>query len=93
MKVCLVCKINFTKTTNSSRICLLLYMSNKLSDKEFIQKYAKEQYERYPEILEREQKLSYDLEKMMMKRQNTINLEAKKQDKPCISSSSSCSAD
>jgi hypothetical protein len=68
-------------------------MSNKLSDKEFMQKYAKEQYERYPEILEREQKLSYELEKMMMKRQNTINLEAKKQDKPCISSSSSCSAD
>lgn len=68
-------------------------MSNKLSDKEFMQKYAKEQYERYPEILEREQKLSYELEKMMMKRQNTINLEAKKQDKPCISSSSSCSTD
>ena len=67
-------------------------MSNKLSDKEFMQKYAKEQYECYPEILEREQKLSYELEKMM-KRQNTINLEAKKQDKPCISSSSSCSAD
>ena len=67
--------------------------SNILSDKEFIQKYAKEQYERYPEILEREQKLSYEIEKMMMNRQNTINLEAKKQDKPCISSSSSCKAD
>lgn len=64
-----------------------------LSDKEFMQKYAKEQYERYPEILEREQKLSYELEKMMMNRQNTINLDAKKQEKPCVSSSSSCNID
>ena len=64
-----------------------------LSDKEFMQKYAKEQYERYPEILEREQKLRNEIEKMMMNRQNTINLDAKKQEKPCVSGSSSCKTD
>lgn len=67
-------------------------MSNKLSDKEFMSMYAKWQYEQYPEILDRESKLNYEIDKMMMNRQN-INLEAKKQDKPCISSSSSCKTD
>lgn len=67
-------------------------MSNKLSDKEFMREYAKWQYEQYPEILDRESKLNYEIDKMMMNRQN-INLEAKKQDKPCISSSSSHNTD
>jgi hypothetical protein len=59
-----------------------------LSDEEFVRKYAKEQYERYPEIIENDIKLNNRIDKMMMNRQNTINLEAKKQDKPCISGSS-----
>lgn len=60
-----------------------------LSDEEFVRKYAKEQYDRYPEIIENDIKLNNRIDKMMMNRQNTINLDAKKQDKPCISSSSS----
>ena len=48
-------------------------MSNKLSDKEFMQEYAKWQYSQYPEILDREAKLNYEIDKMMNQRQNTIN--------------------
>lgn len=64
-------------------------MSNKLSDKEFMQEYAKWQYSQYPEILERESKLNYEIEKMMNQRQNTINKQDAKLEKPRNSAGSS----
>lgn len=65
-------------------------MSNKLSDKEFMQAYARWQYEQYPEILERESKLNYEIDKMMNQRQN-INKQDAKLEKPRNSAGSSCS--
>lgn len=65
-------------------------MSNKLSDKEFMQAYARWQYEQYPEILERESKLNYEIDKMMNQRQN-INKQDAKLENPRNSAGSSCS--
>ena len=65
-------------------------MSNKISDKEFMSAYAKWQYEQYPEILDRESKLNYEIEKMMNQRQNTINKQDAKLEKPRNSAGSSC---
>lgn len=53
-KSCLFFFVLYEKTTNVFNICLLLYMNNDtkvLSNEEFIKKYEKEQYERYPEML------------------------------------------
>ena len=63
-------------------------MSNKLSDKEFMTAYAKWQYEQYPEILDREAKLNYEIEKMMNQKQN-INKQDAKLEKPRNSAGSS----
>lgn len=63
-------------------------MSNKLSDKEFMSAYAKWQYEQYPEILDREAKLNYEIEKMMNQKQN-INKQDAKLEKPRNSAGSS----
>jgi hypothetical protein len=64
-------------------------MSNKLSDKEFMAAYAKWQYEQYPEILDREAKLNYEIDKMMNQKQN-INKQDAKLEKPRNSAGSSC---
>lgn len=64
-------------------------MSNKLSDKEFMQEYAKWQYSQYPEILDREAKLNYEIDKMMNQKQN-INKQDAKLEKPRNSAGSSC---
>jgi hypothetical protein len=64
-------------------------MSNKLSDKEFMSAYAKWQYEQYPEILDREAKLNYEIKTMMNQRQNTINKQDAKLEKPRNSAGSS----
>ena len=64
-------------------------MSNKLSDKEFMRVYAKWQYEQYPEILDREAKLNYEIDKMMNQSQNTINKQDAKLEKPRNSAGSS----
>ena len=65
-------------------------MSNKLSDKEFMRAYAKWQYEQYPEILDRESKLNYEIDKMMNQKQN-INKQDAKLEKPRNSAGSLCS--
>jgi hypothetical protein len=62
--------------------------NNILSDAEFIRKYAKWQYEQYPEILEREAKLNYEIDKMMNQKQN-INKQDAKLEKPRNSAGSS----
>ena len=64
-------------------------MSNKLSDKEFMREYAKWQYSQYPEILDREAKLNYEIKTMMNQRQNTINKQDAKLEKPRNSAGSS----
>ena len=64
-------------------------MSNKLSDKEFMQEYAKWQYSQYPEILDREAKLNYEIKTMMNQKQN-INKQDAKLEKPRNSAGSSC---
>lgn len=64
-------------------------MSNKLSDKEFMRVYAKWQYEQYPEILDRESKLNYEINKMMNQKQN-INKQDAKLENPRNSAGSSC---
>lgn len=63
-------------------------MSNKLSDKEFMQEYAKWQYSQYPEILDREAKLNYEIDKMMNQKQN-INKQDAKLENPRNSAGSS----
>lgn len=65
-------------------------MINKLSDKEFMRAYAKWQYEQYPEILDRESKLNYEIDKMMNQKQN-INKQDAKLENPRNSAGSSCS--
>ena len=65
-------------------------MSNKLSDIEFMRKFEREQNERYPEIINRDIILSNKIDKMMNQRQNTINKQDAKLEKPRNSAGSSC---
>ena len=65
-------------------------MSNKLSDIEFMRKFEREQNERYPEIINRDIILSNKIDKMMNQRQNTINKQDAKSEKPRNSAGSSC---
>lgn len=64
-------------------------MSNKLSDIEFMRKFEREQNERYPEIINRDIILSNKIDKMMNQRQNTINKQDAKLEKPRNSAGSS----
>ena len=54
-----------------------------------MQEYAKWQYSQYPEILDREAKLNYEIKTMMNQRQNTINKQDAKLEKPRNSAGSS----